>query len=104
MDIYHDANVEIQYHVFASNLSRFEEIYQHDLAGPTAAGLDWKPGGIQVYCCKRRISRAGEFYTTDYPTSYAMKIFKSDQWPIVVISYMKRLVLMIWRGIMLLIS
>ena len=77
---YYDANA-CKYNTmfFASNISRFDEIYQHDLAGPTTAigfGLDiW--GASRFNVTKYGYLKGVGFYTTDNPTSYTVKVFKN---------------------------
>ena len=77
---YYDANVgKYNTMFFASNISRFDEIYQHDLAGPTTAigfGLDiW--GSSRFNVTKYGYLKGVGFYTTDNPTSYTVKVFKN---------------------------
>ncbi len=77
---YYDANIG-KYNVmfFGSNTSRYDQIYQHDLAGPTTSfTLDYTISSWGASCYN--VTNTGYlnaigFYTTDSPTSYEVKVY-----------------------------
>ena len=80
---YYDANIGLHNTMFVgSNTSRFNEIYQHDLAGPTTSvgfGADnWDIWGASRFTAvNSSYLNAVGFYTTDNPTAYQLKIYKN---------------------------
>lgn len=77
---YYDANIGKNSAMFyASNISQYDEIYQHDLAGPTASFtlddslVSWGASCYNV--TKSGYLNAIGFYTTDNPTSYEIIVY-----------------------------
>lgn len=77
---YYDANFgKYNTMFFASNTSQFDEIYQHDLAGPTTViGSGLSLWGASCYTVNNTgYLKAIGFYTSDNPTSYLVKVMKN---------------------------
>jgi hypothetical protein len=79
---YHDPNIGKYNSMFVgANISQFDEVHLHDLAGPTAAfGWDsqyniWQASQFSVGNTSY-LSAVG-FYTTDNPTQYQLTVYKN---------------------------